>query len=319
MPVLPLSAKNEARRLITLLDATYESKTRLLVLADTSIDALFFPDAVNGPPPNSTETQQYQPSPDDVQTSSSSALRVQAAERYGGVDAAGEIGDSLTEEMLGDVAMDLEAPYRPNVSSYDATEAVKTYNQARGDTDAVLPFQRKGAVHAKDRPDIHPSASTPSFASLAIFTGEEERFAFKRAVSRVHEMSSAEYLATTTHSPLARELRTWEKSATVTKPAAGQPGEVKVRQPAGAMGAKEAFGEGERLSGVLAPDEMRLRWPEGRPATEKEVNVRPGKKGGKDGKPVISSVHAWGERDDWGPKAGKWGQGAKAFEEGERK
>ena len=233
------------------------------------------------------------------------------------MDAAGEISDSLTEEMLGDVAMDLEAPYRPNVSSYDATELVQTYNQARAgpslEQDAAVPFHRPVAVHAKDRPDIHPSASTPSFASLAIFTGEEERFAFKRAVSRVHEMSSAEYLATATHSPLARELRTWEKPATATAPARAAATD---KHPASTMGEKEGFAQADRLSGVLPPDEMRLRWPEGRPPTDKEVDVRPGEAGGKgtgkDGKPIISSVHAWGERDDWGPKAGRWGQGAKA-------
>lgn len=112
IPVLKLSAKNEARRLITLLDSLYESKTRLLALAETNIDELFFPDAIDGPPPSSTQTQQFELSPDDVHTGSSASLRNLAGQRYGGVDPAGEITDSLTEEMLGDVAMDLEAPYR---------------------------------------------------------------------------------------------------------------------------------------------------------------------------------------------------------------
>lgn len=29
--------------------------------------------------------------------------------------------------------------------------------------------------------------------------------------------------------------------------------------------------------------------------------------------PVIKEQHVWGMTDDWGPKAGRWGRGAKAF------
>lgn len=187
---------------------------------------------------------------------------------------------------------------------------MKAYSKARAD--APVAFSRPAPVHAKDRPNPHPSASTPSFASLAIFTGEEERFSFARAVSRVHEMSSAEYLVSATHSPLARELRTWEKAAT---PAPAAKAGEKSAQPAGVMGEKVGFEEGEKVSGVLPPDEIRLRWPGGLPPTEKEVEVR----GGKDGKPVIKETHAWGVVDSWGKKAGRWGQGAKAYEGEEKK
>jgi hypothetical protein len=35
---------------------------------------------------------------------------------------------------------------------------------------------------------------------------------------------------------------------------------------------------------------------------------------------VIKEQHVWGVANEWGEKAGKWGQGAKAFkEEGEGK
>ena len=40
-----------------------------------------------------------------------------------------------------------------------------------------------------------------------------------------------------------------------------------------------------------------------------------GKKKGRDGPPVVSPVHVWGVREDWGPRSGKWGQGTKAFKE----
>ena len=46
VPQLPLVLKNQARRLITFLDAAYEAGTELIVSAAASPDDLFFPDAV---------------------------------------------------------------------------------------------------------------------------------------------------------------------------------------------------------------------------------------------------------------------------------
>ena len=45
VPQMTLMQKNQARRMITLLDAVYEAGCRLIVLADAAPDDLFFPDA----------------------------------------------------------------------------------------------------------------------------------------------------------------------------------------------------------------------------------------------------------------------------------
>jgi protein AFG1 len=45
IPILPLSAKNQARRFISLIDALYESKVKLVCLAAAPQDDLFFPEA----------------------------------------------------------------------------------------------------------------------------------------------------------------------------------------------------------------------------------------------------------------------------------
>ena len=45
LPVLRISDKNQARRFITLTDALYESRCRLVVLAEAPPHQLFFPDA----------------------------------------------------------------------------------------------------------------------------------------------------------------------------------------------------------------------------------------------------------------------------------
>ncbi|BGP21193.1 hypothetical protein JCM10295v2_000064 [Rhodotorula toruloides] len=339
VPVLPLSAKNEARRLITLLDALYETKTRLLAFADSPIDSLFFPDAISSTPP---------PPPadipvDDLPTSFSEFAGSQAPGSSGPVhvldastfslplnssltqagkadqrqaqDAAGEMIDSLTEEMLGDVAQDLEAPYRPNISSYDESAQVGAYERdaarALEEQDEQVRRQVKKRMEQEARAPIHPSAATPSFQSLAIFTGEEERFAFKRAVSRVHEMSSAEYLVTVEHSPLPSAVRTWEQTVS-TSPAslAAQAAAASASLARHTVGAKAPLPADDRLSGVLDPSDLRAKWPEGMPAGVKKVDVR------RQDKPVLSEAHVWGVREDWGKKAGRWGKGARAYEEG---
>ncbi|BGP22785.1 inositolor phosphatidylinositol phosphatase [Rhodotorula toruloides] len=55
-------------------------------------------------------------------------LAGKANQRYA-QDAAGEVGDSLTEEMLGNVAQDLEAPYRHNISSYNESAQVEAHER----------------------------------------------------------------------------------------------------------------------------------------------------------------------------------------------
>ncbi|GAA5974412.1 hypothetical protein JCM11641_005268 [Rhodosporidiobolus odoratus] len=353
IPVLPLNAKNEARRLITLLDAVYETKTRLLAFAAAPIDALFFPDAIgSSPPPPELEGPDFFEASGPSAASSSnltsssfsgsqapgssgpvhtldpslfslpptSALAKSPSKRYEAIDAAGEITDSLVEEMLGDVQQDLEAPYRPNISSYNESADVEAYDRASERERVEIREQRKREIRAeleqKSRQPIHPSAATPSFQSLAIFTGEEERFAYKRAVSRVHEMSSAEYLVTAVHSPLPSAIRSWETSASSLVSAASSPS-----SPARhSVGEKTILpsGDDERLSGVLNPADLRAKWPEGTPREGIEVDVR---EDGREAKPApakIAEAHIWGVVESWGKKAGRWGKGVRAYEEGKK-
>lgn len=106
-------------------------------------------------------------------------------------------------EALSEVMQDLEAPYRSNLASYD-TARTETY------TERVLPAYRA----TPDREDeAHPSNALVSFRNLALFSGADEKFAYRRAVSRLHEMTSAEYLETAVHTPLASTYRTWERGA----------------------------------------------------------------------------------------------------------
>lgn len=342
-----------------------ETKTRLLVSAAAPVDSLFFPDAIDVTPrPAETladdffDTSSSQPPPPPPSSTSSpsaftgsqapgasgpvhmldpsllslpltAALARAPSKRYEAQDAAGEITDSLVEEMLGDVQQDLEAPYRPNISSYDATSDFrafdKSHDSARGEELEQRRRELKKRLEQQMRAPVHPSAATPQFKSLAIFTGasssssrpfshllmlflfagEEERFAYQRAVSRIYEMSEPEYLVTAVHQPLPSAVRTWEKVVDVPSPSAPSPSSA----PRHSIGEKSALpsGEGERLSGVLEPELLRAKWPEGTPRDGREIDVRPEP-------PVLSSNHVWGMVENWGKRAGEWGRGASKFD-----
>lgn len=85
-------------------------------------------------------------------------------------------------------------------------------------------------------------------------------------------MSSPEYLVTAIHTPLDPSFRTWERPSSEGLPAFP----ARVTTPAKhAMGpAVELTDSEEKLSGVLDPRNLRVRHPDGLPATEKQVEVK---------------------------------------------
>ena len=84
IPILELSAKNQARRFISLIDALYEARCRIICLAEAPPEELFFPDAP------SQEGDKILRSHEDI--------------------------DMMMAEAVGET----QDVYRPNVSSYDA-------------------------------------------------------------------------------------------------------------------------------------------------------------------------------------------------------
>ena len=137
VPVLTLTKKNEARRFITLLDALYECRVKLLIRAASPPETLFFPDADS-------------PTNDDL----------------------------LWTESYTKAQLDMTNPYRPNISTYTSRNVA----------------EQQIKVPLVDRP--------VDSSKLTAFTGEDERFAYRRAVSRLFEMPSKRWWETQTHSPL---------------------------------------------------------------------------------------------------------------------
>ncbi|KAH6985855.1 AFG1-like ATPase-domain-containing protein [Ilyonectria sp. MPI-CAGE-AT-0026] len=159
VPVLTHDKKNEARRFITLLDALYEARCKLIIRAQNPPDSLFFPKKgkASGKSTNSDE-------PDDATYS----------------------------ETIAEVYQDQMSPFRPNVSYYDTESSTSQY-----DPDQDSDFKLEKPV---------------DFGKTSAFTGEDERFAYKRAISRLWELCSSQWHARTGDwwQPLPAEARHWE-------------------------------------------------------------------------------------------------------------
>ncbi|KAL7816502.1 AFG1-like ATPase domain-containing protein [Trichoderma aethiopicum] len=205
VPTLTILAKNEARRFITLLDAMYEARCKLIIRAESPPDDLFFP-----------ETKQ----PTDKLTGTSDDTRTR---KNAVID-----DDATYSETVAEVYQDQIAPFRPNVSYYDTKSATSKYDP---DQDSDFGLQKKRPV---------------DFGNTSAFTGEDERFAYKRAASRLWELCSARWHARTGDwwQPLAMEARHWEGGE------ASKPYRVK------ALGEKTKLGSGEGMGESVEVDEV---------------------------------------------------------------
>ncbi|EJF65444.1 hypothetical protein DICSQDRAFT_79616 [Dichomitus squalens LYAD-421 SS1] len=230
IPVLKLSAKNQARRFISLIDAFYEARCRIICLAEASPAQLFFPDAP------SSEGGKDLRSYEDV--------------------------DVMMAEAVGET----QDVYRPNVSSYDAP------NMAREST----------------------PAKTLALDTLSIFSGKDEQFAFKRALSRLLEMTSESYAKDEQWTPLPPDSRKWETSDSV------RPSQPSITTSPSSQPARAQFNAPSSPDLADFAEEAALSSPT--PASPFPAERPPA--------PRLSADHIWGVREDWGKRAGDWGRGA---------
>ena len=110
-----------------------------------------------------------------------------------GAPSAGDT-DATYSETIAEVYQDQTSPFRPNVSYYDTQTATSQYDP---DQDSDFGLQQRRPV---------------DFGNAGAFTGEDERFAYKRATSRLWELCSAQWHARTGDwwRPLPVEARHWE-------------------------------------------------------------------------------------------------------------
>ncbi|EWC45197.1 hypothetical protein DRE_06085 [Drechslerella stenobrocha 248] len=232
IPVLTSkSHRHEAKRFITLLDAIYECRCKLLLRAEAPIEELFFPDAAEND------------SLDDR--------------------------DSLHSEAFAEAHQDLTVPFRPNVSLYDHIL----------DSPAD-PVASKRAIYNTADQDAS-STGNVDFTATRKYTGEDEKFSFKRAVSRVWEVCGEKWWTGTnlsdhgstsngvSHLPMPKALRRWEGGS-----------------------------DRDELTGNNCHDVS--------PSLIVSTQLRPEA-------PRFMPVHVWGVIDNWGKRAGRWGRGVNAY------
>ncbi|EAT87729.1 hypothetical protein HBI56_119790 [Parastagonospora nodorum] len=259
VPVMQFLQKNEARRMITLLDALYEARCRLLVTAAAGPDDIFFPE----PPASATGT---------------------VTEEL--------VDDAVYSETYSEIYQDATSPFRPNISSYGGDTLAHDALEDDPPNKTRIP----GSSYTDER-RLSDGSKAPDFANIGGLTGEDERFAVKRAESRIWEMCSKRWWergATDDASaepdmswwrPLPVTSRHWERAslAQSTPSATSLPPNVK----------------------VLSADEQQGQlFPHG--ASPFRTNP--------DAPPKIDWTHVWGTVK-WGKKAGAWGKGVEGLEE----
>ncbi|KAF1939743.1 mitochondrial ATPase [Clathrospora elynae] len=278
VPVMGLLMKSEARRFITLLDAMYESRCRLLITAAAEPDGIFFP---------------------------ASGLSGQAEQGL-------LVDDAVHAETYSEIYQDVNDPFRPNISLYSSPRLA---DDALED-DPPNRSRRSGA----DGRSLAGPAS-PDFANIGGLTGEDEKFAVKRAESRIWEMCSERWWARASAKdtdvqdmdmgwwrPLPLESRHWERSLTPssTLPSLSTPHSSSSPPQPGALPPNVK---------ILSKDEL-----EKDRQRELEDMFKHGASPFRthpDAPPKFSWTHAWGMME-WGKKAGAWGKGVEGLGEREK-
>lgn len=276
VPILTLLQKNEARRLITLLDALYESRCKLLVSAAAGPDDIFFP-----------ERDPRQPSVASGALLSGLGATSQASGSRN-ISPLQHDEDAVLAETFSEAYQDVAAPFRPNISSYgglaeDALEddPPNRARRAAGVTEGWIDEQ-----HTIGQAKI-------DFSRTDAFTGEDERFAFKRAQSRLWEMCGEKWWARGEDGegagswwrPLDTESRGWESDRRVSRAA--------------------SLEDDMKQEGSGKQDEAPEGWFR-HGASPFRVH--------RDPPPKLSATHVWGMMT-WGKKAGAWGKGVEGIKE----
>ncbi|MCJ1440173.1 MAG: hypothetical protein MMC23_000656 [Stictis urceolatum] len=341
VPILTLLQKNEARRFITLLDALYESRCRLLIRAEAGPDNIFFPEV--------SQPSASRPSASSSRPGLSSPRNPTGGKIPAHPSSSDASEDATYAESFSDMYQDMTSPFRPNISSYDPPASSPSYrassppshpstsphfspNQAGphtsprsilADEDADFgPVYGAGRGHGASsgsntpvpsttqrdgEPDPRPQGQTRQgvdFQNTSQFTGADERFAFARARSRLWEMCGEGWWK-------AREGDSSEWWRPVGREARGWEGSLQADDGmAGRMvgegmdGTSEGVGV-EVVEGLKDGVEKDGKGPFPHGATS------PFRTSVED-PPKIGWQHAWG-MVSWGKRAGDWGKGAEGL------
>jgi len=238
---MTLLHKNQARRLITFLDAVYEAGCRLIILSDSKFDDLFFPDAEEaaaisrqGPAAGMGKLPGFKSTePDDIidmsAKGSPSPFLSESQQKNKERDFQELMSETLIQsETFSEANQDVEEGFRPNISSYQSTPTSFTSFSSKNQ-----PGQESPEQEAERK-----LADKIGFKQLSIFTGEDERFSYQRAVSRLYEMGHPNWNIRKQWRPLLdEEIGNWrggEKKVVSGKVASIKPRSSDWKESAGA-------------------------------------------------------------------------------------
>ena len=325
VPVLSVLQKNEARRFITLLDALYEARCKLAIAADAGPDNLFFPEIASpatsrGSEESIRQDATYSETLSEIYQDATAPFRPNVSGYADGdsrsappdePDATHARFAGLFDEDRAGRQKDLSS--RHNASRVDVGDARLLARQeplGTSDTTANMSADTEtGNAFARSR-------SGPDFSVGAAFTGEDEKFAFKRAQSRLWELCSSKWWArehesTSTDSdsiseerlsrpswwrPLNLSVRVWERPAAdaqVDSPKTHSAGVTMDRDTVEGVGYARSIGE----------DRDPVLFKHGATSPFRSTSEPP---------PKLSWTHVWGMMK-WGKKAGRWGEGVDAL------
>jgi len=275
VPVMGLLMKSEARRLITLLDSMYEARCKLIMTAAAGPDDIFFP---------------VRPGGGSGTASSDASLE----------------NDAVYPETYSEIYQDLNSPFRPNISSYSG--GVSLAEDALED-DPPNRTREAGSSFTDER---RLGPGSPDFANIGGLTGEDEKFAVKRAESRIWELCSRSWWDKASSVPVEEwwrpipfESRHWERPSRVSSSS-------DAAAAAATTTASPSLSALPPNTKILSEDELE----KDRQAAMQDLFKHGASpfRTHPDAPPKFAWTHAWGMMT-WGKKAGAWGKGVEGLDE----
>lgn len=180
IPKLTINFKNEIRNFINFIDCAYDSKCKIIIRSQVTPNRIFFDDLTNNNEESNSNTNE----------SNSNILQV------------------LNEETYSKAQMDITNPYRPNIQSYeDGSNEYETKN----DDDGQDNFKEEITCNNNNNNNSSKLKESKDYKNISRFIGEDEIFAYKRAISRIIEMTSSEtWINNNNWMPLDSLMRPWE-------------------------------------------------------------------------------------------------------------
>ncbi|RKF57971.1 putative ATPase N2B [Erysiphe neolycopersici] len=176
IPIMTLVQKNEARRLITLLDALYEARCKLIVRAEVGPDSLFFP---------------------ELSTPLQSSIIVAEKNIRPTIE---DDRDSVYSETISEIYQDKTLNFRPNISPYTEDSQPDPYrSKIASDIEKI---------QSKHQVDFTKTSSFTGEDEHFAYKRARSRL-WEMCGAKWHSRSNSDWWR-----PLPIEARTWEYSAT---------------------------------------------------------------------------------------------------------